>query len=71
MFEFIEDTLCDLKDSLESMGGIILAMLIFVGLVVYFMFALDPATTLLILTFVGTIFSAVICYQIVSFFTGD
>ncbi|MHB1659529.1 hypothetical protein [Thiomonas sp.] len=71
MFEFIEDTLCDLKDALESMGGIILAVLIFVGIGVHFMSALDPATTLLILTVVGGVFAAVFCYRIVSFFTGD
>ncbi|MHB8225070.1 hypothetical protein [Acidithiobacillus sp.] len=71
MFEFIEDTLCDLKDALESMGGLVLAILLFVGLGVYFMFGLDPATTLLILTVVGTIFLAIFCYRIVSFFTGD
>ncbi|MBU2831880.1 hypothetical protein [Acidithiobacillus ferriphilus] len=71
MLEDIEDTLCDLKDTLESTGGLILAVLIFVGIGVYFMFALDPATTLLILTVVGTVFAAIICYRIVSFFTGD
>jgi Kef-type K+ transport system membrane component KefB len=71
MLEDIEDTLCDLKDTLESIGGLILAALLFVGIGVYFMFALDPATTLLILTVVGTVFAAIICYRIVSFFTGD
>ncbi|BDB13330.1 hypothetical protein [Acidithiobacillus ferrooxidans] len=71
MFEFMEDTLCDLKDTLESTGGLLLAALLFMGIGVYFMFALDPATTLLILTVVGTIFAAVFCYRVVSFFTGD
>ncbi len=71
MFEFIEDTLCDFKDTLESVGGLVFAILLFVGIGVYFMFALDPATTLLILTVVGTIFAAIFCYRIVSFFTGD
>ncbi|MBU2859433.1 hypothetical protein HF290_03090 [Acidithiobacillus ferrooxidans] len=71
MLEDIEDTLCDLKDTLESAGGIIFAALLFVGIGVYFMFAMDPGTTLLILTVVGTIFAAIFCYRIVSFFTGD
>ncbi|MHB1641984.1 MAG: hypothetical protein ACYCS8_04915 [Acidithiobacillus sp.] len=71
MLEDIEDTLCDIKDSLETGGGLVLAILLFVGLGVYFMFALDPATTLLILTVVGTLFAAVVCYRVVSFFTGD
>ena len=71
MLEDIEDTLCDLKDSLETGGGLVLAVLIFAGVIGYFMFVIDPATTLMILALVFVFFAAIFFYRIVSFFTGD
>ena len=68
---FIEDTLSDIKDLIEGAGGIFIAILLFCGIGAYFMFMLDPGTTLLLLTLVGSVFAAILCYRIVRFFTGD
>ncbi len=71
MLEFIEDTLVDLKGWIEDSGGIFIAVLLFCGIGAYFMFMLDPGTTLMLLTLVGSVFVAILCYRIVRFFTGD
>ena len=71
MLEFIEDTLCDMKDALETGGGLIFAALLFFGVGLYFVFTLDLFLGTVVLVAVGSVFVAVLCYRIVRFFTGD
>ena len=71
MLEFIEDTLEDLKNAVETGGGLIFAALLFFGVGMYFVFTLDQFLGTVVLVAVGSVFVAVLCYRIVSFFTGD
>jgi hypothetical protein len=71
MLEFIEDTLEDLKDAVETGGGLIFAALLFFGVGMYFVFTLDQGLGSIILFGVGSVFVAILCYRIVRFFTGD
>lgn len=71
MLEFIEDTLEDLKDAVETGGGLIFAALLFFGIGMYFVFTLDPFIGSVLLVTIGSVFVAVLCYKIISFFTGD
>ncbi len=71
MLEFIEDTLEDLKNTIETMGGLIFAALLFFGVGLYFVFTLDPFIGSVLLFAVGSVFAAILCFRIVSFFTGN
>ena len=71
MLEDLEDTLCDMKDALESGDGLIFAALLFFGVGMYFVFTLDMFLGTVVLVAVGSVFVAILCYRIVRFFTGD
>ena len=71
MLEDLEDTLCDMKDAVETGGGLIFAALLFFGVGMYFVFTLDLFLGTVILGTTGSVFVALLCYRIVRFFTGD
>lgn len=71
MLEFIEDTLKDWKNALETGGGLIFAALLFFGIGMYFVFAVDPMLVIGIVGTIGAVFVAILSYRIVRFFTGD